>query len=161
MKYLVHGATTLALFSPLDFNVSTAMAQGADPENRHKGSAGAPPLSETAISDIIVTADRRTSRLQDTPLAITAFDSGTVERARIQSVADLVPRIPGFSINSASRSRLNPALRGGSSALSAPGSDQAVALFVDEVYYGSSGDFNLDLRGDNYDGRLSGNYDGR
>jgi len=97
------------------------------------------------IADIIVTADRRESRLQDTPLAITAFDEGTVDRARIQSVGDLVPRIPGFSINSVTRSRLNPALRGGSSSLTAPGADQAVALFVDEVYYGSSGDFNLDL----------------
>ncbi|MEJ2409527.1 MAG: TonB-dependent receptor [Novosphingobium sp.] len=146
MANLVCGSAALALFAPLAFSASAAAAQGTAPESKNTGRDDtATQLSETAITDIIVTADRRSSRLQDTPLAITAFDSGTVERDRIQSVADLVPRIPGFSINSASRSRLNPALRGGSSALSAPGSDQAVALFVDEVYYGSAGDFNLDL----------------
>src|SRR6187401_841276 len=97
------------------------------------------------LEEIIVTAERRSTRLQDTPLAITVFDDSVVERAHIQSMNDLVPRIPGFSISSNARSRINPALRGGSSSLTAPASDQAVAVFVDDVYYGSSGDFDLDL----------------
>jgi iron complex outermembrane receptor protein len=97
------------------------------------------------LEEIIVTAERRATPLQDTPLAITLFDDSVVERARIQSMTELVPRIPGFSLSSNARSRANPALRGGASSLTAPGSDQAVAVFVDDVYYGSSGDFDLDL----------------
>ncbi len=139
MHKLLCGAASLALVSSLAFNASSASAQDAEAESQNTKNA------DTGILDIIVTAERRSTRLQDTPLAITAFDESVLERVRIQGVADLVPRIPGFSINSVTRSRLNPALRGGASALTAPGADQAVALFVDEVYYGSSSDFNLDL----------------
>ena len=147
MKNLSCGAATMALIVPLILGVPVAAAQEAPSEDRagEDKDAKARSVDTVGINDIIVTADRRSTRLQETPLAITAFDDAVVERARIQSVSDLVPRIPGFSISSVGRSRLNPALRGGSSALSAPGSDQAVALFVDEIYYGSSGDFDLDL----------------
>ena len=122
MRLRICSAATLAMFGLVPLN------------------AGAQQLEE-----IIVTAERRSTRLQDTPLAITVFDESIVERARIQTMVDLVPRIPGFSINTNSRFRLNPALRGGTSSLTAPASDQAVAVFVDDVYYGSSGDFDLDL----------------
>jgi iron complex outermembrane recepter protein len=97
------------------------------------------------IEEIIVTAERRETRLQDTPLAVTVFDDSVVERVRIQSMDELVPRITGFSISANARSRINPGLRAGSSSLTAPGSDQAVALFVDDVYYGSSSDFDVGL----------------
>lgn len=145
MKLLKCGVAMLALLGPVTLGSTAASAQQVSSSNGEGQSSGAPSPNDTMITDIIVTAERRESRLQDTPLAITAFDNSTVERARIQSVADLVPRIPGFSISSVTRSRVNPALRGGSSSLSAPASDQAVALFVDEVYYGSSSDFDLDL----------------
>lgn len=100
---------------------------------------------QAGIADIVVTAERRATNLQDTPVAVTAFTGAGLEQARVQNFGDLVTKIPGFSINSLSKARTNPALRGGSSTLSAPGADNAVALFIDDIYYGSSGDFELDL----------------
>ena len=125
MRVRICSAATLIMFDLLPLNAYSAAAQ--------------------QLEEIIVTAERRSTRLQDTPLAITVFDDSVVERAHIQSMNDLVPRIAGFSISSNARSRINPALRGGSSSLTAPASDQAVAVFVDDVYYGTSGDFDLDL----------------
>ena len=58
---------------------------------------GLVPLNAAAqqLEEIIVTAERRTTRLQDTPLAITVFDESVVERARVQTMADLVPPYTG------------------------------------------------------------------
>lgn len=120
---------------------------GANPVMAQEDSAAQTGDSNTGIGlgDIVVTAQRREQKLQDTPIAVTAFTSAVLERARVQSFDDLVTKIPGFSINSFTKSRQSVALRGGSSSLSSPGSDNAVSLFVDDVYYGSSGEFELDL----------------
>jgi iron complex outermembrane recepter protein len=143
--YALRGAMTIGTLGAIGGG-SYASAQDQSPSQQiSKSDRPAEQVDKAHLAEIIVTAERVSTRLQDTPLAITAFDGGTIERIRVQSVSDLVPRIPGFSINSVTRSRVNPALRGGSSSLSAPASDQAVALFVDEVYYGSSADFDIDL----------------
>ncbi|WP_066962796.1 TonB-dependent receptor [Rhizorhabdus dicambivorans] len=131
------GALAWSLALPL------AAAQAQETANPQEGSAGADRA--VGLEEIVVTAQRRAGKLQDTPIAVTALTGATMERARVQNFGDLVTKIPGFSINSLSRSRTNPALRGGSSSLSAPGADNAVALFVDDIYYGSAGDFEVDL----------------
>ncbi|MBL0924501.1 MAG: TonB-dependent receptor [Sphingomonadaceae bacterium] len=98
-----------------------------------------------ALDEIVVTAQRRAENLQDVPISVTAFGADEVATARIQSLNDLASRIPGFSVNTFSQSRANPALRGGSSSLTAPGAEQAIGLFIDDVYFGGSGDFEVDL----------------
>lgn len=97
------------------------------------------------LDEIIVTSQKRAANLQDTPTAITAFGEGLIKQARIQDFTDLGLKIPGFSFVSFGKNRVFPALRGGSSTLSSPGADNAVALFIDEVYFAGGGDFNLDL----------------
>lgn len=97
------------------------------------------------LEEIVVTAERRESNVQDVPISINAFDSGMIEKQRIQDFNDLAIAIPGFSINSFQKSRLNPALRGGSSSLAAAGSEGAVGLFIDDQYFGGPGDFEIDL----------------
>tara|TARA_R110000772_G_scaffold96986_1_gene196013 strand:+ start:1872 stop:4250 length:2379 start_codon:yes stop_codon:yes gene_type:complete len=128
-------SSRLALALCLLASGGTAYAQSDD----------APTASQGGLSEIVVTAERRSTNLQDVPIAVTAFTGAALEQARVQNFGDLVTKIPGFSINSLSKARTNPALRGGSSTLSAPGADNAVALFIDDIYYGSSGDFELDL----------------
>ncbi|WP_240320736.1 TonB-dependent receptor [Sphingomonas crusticola] len=48
------------------------------------------PSSEADSNEIVVTALRRNTRLQDTPAAITAFDAKAIESAGIQRPADFV-----------------------------------------------------------------------
>lgn len=97
------------------------------------------------LDEIIVTAERRQESLQDVSVAVNAFTSNMVESLKIEDFHDLAFMIPGFSINAFSKTRFNPALRGGSSSLASAGAEQAVGLFIDDVYFGGPGDFELDL----------------
>lgn len=101
--------------------------------------------SNAQLEEVIVTAERREQSLQDVPIAVTAFSSDRVAALRLEDLQDLNVQIPGFSLNSFSKSRINPALRGGSSSLASAGAEQAVGLFIDDVYFGGSGDFEIEL----------------
>lgn len=134
---LACGTAIIALSTP-------AMAQDA-PASEQEASDATKTEETSGVQDIVVTAQRRSENLQNVPISVTAFDANAVATARIQSLNDLASRIPGFSVNTFSQSRANPALRGGSSSLSAPGAEQAIGLFIDDVYFGGSGDFEVDL----------------
>ena len=57
------------------------------------------PREETSLDKIIVTATRRETTLQETPLAITAFDQQTLDENRVVSLLDvrgLVPNLQFF-----------------------------------------------------------------
>jgi len=97
------------------------------------------------LEEIIITAERRSESLQDVPVAVTAFSEDMVASLKIEDFGDLSQKIPGFSVSSFSKTRVNPSLRGGSSSLVSAGAEQAVGLFIDDVYFGGSGDFEIDL----------------
>ena len=101
--------------------------------------------SQQLLEEIIVTAQRRSENLQDVPISVNAFTAEMVENQRIQDFQDLGMAIPGFSINTFSKSRMNPSLRGGSSSLAGAGADGAVGMFIDDMYFGGPGDFEIDL----------------
>lgn len=130
----------------------TAIIAISSPARAQDTTAPAAPAAESpveeeqrGIADIVVTAQRRAENLQTVPISVTALSAEAVSTGRIQSLNDLASRIPGFSVNTFSQSRANPALRGGSSSLTAPGAEQAIGLFIDDVYFGGSGDFEVDL----------------
>ncbi|WP_397591148.1 TonB-dependent receptor, partial [Sphingorhabdus sp.] len=52
---------------------------------------------DTGLSDIIVTATRRDSNLQTTPIAITAVDQTLIEQASPDNIGDLASFVPNFS----------------------------------------------------------------
>lgn len=100
---------------------------------------GADP-SSSQTEDIVITAQRRESRLQDTPAAVTALSSTFLERTganRVEDVAKAVPSLtmPGASLNN------NPAvaIRGisfysGITAVSYPVAFYIDGLFTDRPY---------------------------
>jgi len=98
--------------------------------------AQTPQGSDTALSEIIVTAQRREERLQDVPIAVTAFDASTIDRDQvttIQNVASFVPNLwmeTNTGLNSGSRA----ALRGIGEDESFFTSDPPVGIYVDDVY---------------------------
>ena len=97
------------------------------------------------LEEVIVTAERREQSLQEVPIAVTVFTAGMVESLKISDFKDLSFKIPGFSINTFSKTRHNPALRGGSSSLASAGAENAVGLYIDDVYYGGSADFEIEF----------------
>lgn len=97
------------------------------------------------IEEILVTARKKVENLQDVPISINVLTGDQIVAQRIASTEDLIARIPTFNINSNSPTSVTPALRGATSLNTTPGGDQSVGLFVDEIYYGGSSDWNPDL----------------
>ncbi len=99
----------------------------------HAAAQGAAAPTGTAVEEIIVTAQRREERLQDVPASISAFSSGMLERAGIESTKELTQVTPGLNFTQSSYSP-QPTIRGiGTRGVSA-GDESVVPVYVDGVY---------------------------
>ncbi|MCB2108753.1 MAG: TonB-dependent receptor, partial [Rhodobacteraceae bacterium] len=85
------------------------------------------------LEEIVVTARAREERLQDIPLAITAFTSEDLQKRSIDDMRDVARLTPGFAFEEYSgSSNTSPVIRG---ATQIAGSvEQPVSFFLDGVY---------------------------
>lgn len=92
------------------------------------------------LQDIIVTAQRREQRLQDVPVAVTAFDAQALEDAHITSTAGLSGVVPNLQVLTQPSSAALPiyALRGVVAGETQSQVDNGVGLYLDSVYLGRS-----------------------
>src|SRR6185437_10376569 len=51
------------------------------------------------LQEVIVTAERRQSNLQSTPIAVTALDAQAIQDVAPRTLADLAQLVPNFSVN--------------------------------------------------------------
>jgi len=91
--------------------------------------------------EIIVTARRRDERLQDTPVAITAFNAETLLERSIQTTQDLEAVTPSLQFKSAGQLSGNSAatvvfIRGVGQLDPTAAVDPGVGIYLDEVYLG-------------------------
>jgi len=95
----------------------------------------AAPASE-GIEDITITAERRESTVQDTPVSISAFDADAMERLGIGSAADLHRHVPGFFYTEGGGNSpiTQIAIRGVGNENVTTGGDPGVAYHFDGVY---------------------------
>jgi iron complex outermembrane recepter protein len=95
--------------------------------------AQAAATDSPALEEIVITAERRESSLQRTPLAVSAFSSETLEKSAIKDIQDLAPSAPGLSYNRVSNfAQLN--IRGIGLEQINLGGEPGVALHIDGVY---------------------------
>ncbi len=109
---------------------------------------GAAPQETTGpqIEDIVVTAQRRESTVQDTAVAISAFGRQNLEDQRVLSFEDLAGSATSLSFTALSPLDQEFNIRGiTNTRLDSPSADQSIGIFVDDVYVGRSGLFNFDL----------------
>ena len=95
--------------------------------------------TEATVQDIIVTARRRNERLQDVPVAISAYDERDLSRYSSGSVNDIASQTPQLVIsapNGPGGSSIN--LRGVGSASTTSSVDQAVSINIDGVQVSQS-----------------------
>ncbi|MDX3898955.1 MAG: TonB-dependent receptor [Sphingobium sp.] len=101
----------------------------------------APAIQETspqdtqrnsAIGDIVVTAQRREQRLQDVPVSVNVTTGETLAKTGTTDLVGLSIRSPGFNLGVGPQSNLIN-IRGVGSGLNA-GFEQSVGTFVDGVY---------------------------
>ena len=124
--------------SSADISAAAATPPGVEGTSTTTGpaAAGSPatPVQSGGLEDIVVTAQRRSERLQDVPIAVTAITASQLSRVGVSDVIDLKVAVPTLNVvNSAGY--LNSSLRGiGSNGIGA-GIENPIALYIDGVYY--------------------------
>jgi iron complex outermembrane recepter protein len=104
----------------------SAMADPAGPA----APGEAPAKSSNELEEIIVTAEKRESTVQATPIAMTALSSSDLAQENIVSIQDLVGTIPGISLRTAGPGQTEYEMRG---LASSGGSVATVGFYLDET----------------------------
>ena len=90
-------------------------------------------LARGLIEEVIVTARRREESLQETPIAVSAFDSDALRAAQITNVGDLTQNVPGLSRREGNKdATLN--IRGVSTRAAGVGAEPGVGVYIDSIY---------------------------
>ncbi len=138
--------TTVAALALLNLPQSAAAQSGASngppslPRSKTSGGAAvSQPGVAHGVEEVIVTAERRSQRLQSVPISITALTASGLAKAGIANIVDLPQVTAGLVAPSSvsGNAELNPFIRGVGSDSGTPGVDASVALYVDGVYSAS------------------------
>lgn len=92
--------------------------------------------SDAGPQDIIVTAQRRSERLQDVPISVAAITSTQLQSAGVNNLFDVSLLAPGVKIQQYNGGIL-PMIRGVSSKIVGAGLEPPIATYIDGVYIGS------------------------
>ena len=102
-----------------------ALAQEAQP-------AAQAPVD--ALTEIIVTANRRNEVLQDVPAAITAITGETLQRQNITNLAGIADRTPGLTFAAFAAGQPEIAIRGVGTKEDGPAASDSTVVSIDGVY---------------------------
>jgi iron complex outermembrane recepter protein len=106
--------------------------------------AGAGPVvaqdaDEEALGDMVVTAQKRSERIQDVPVSITAVDGSRLVDDGSTQLTDYAAYVPGMYVDSnGTPGQSTISLRG----IGPMGSSATVGMYIDEAPIGSSGIYN-------------------
>lgn len=106
--------------------------------------APASAQGETYQNEILVTAQRRTERLEDVPMTVTALSGDNLSSVGIDSMRDLSKVVTGLQI-ATSGAFPAPAIRGVTALTNGTSFENNVALYVDGFYEPASQVINIDL----------------
>jgi iron complex outermembrane recepter protein len=93
--------------------------------------------SDTGLSEIIVTAQRRAENLQDVPITVTAVSKADLDATNVNRLADLNTIVSGYT-GTGDIAFTSPHIRGVGSQVGSPGLENSVALYVDGIYIGAT-----------------------
>ena len=96
------------------------------------------PANDAQVTDIVVTAERRETRLQDTPIAITALGADALESQGVKTVNDLAASVPNLTSTTGPQGSgdANFFVRGIGQFDVIVTNDPGVGVYVDGVYLG-------------------------
>ena len=117
---------------PLTMLATPAMAQSTAKPAAAPEAAGAAPK----VDDIVVTAQRRSERLQSIPVAVSAFGPAAIEQLHLTDAITTSKFVPGMiSQHNAGLASANAYyLRGLGNSQSTPTFDAPVTTYVDDIY---------------------------
>jgi iron complex outermembrane receptor protein len=90
---------------------------------------------DSILEEIVVTASKRATTLQEIPIAVTVTTADTIEKAQIQDLIDLQAVVPSLRVSQLQTSRnANFVIRGFGNGANNPGIEPSVGVFIDGVY---------------------------
>lgn len=150
-------AIAVALLGPLGVAAQPSATNGTDTAAEVPASGGAtesgmaapaagpdraaqlPAASSTApvnLGSIMVTANKRSERLQDVPMAVAALSGDQLDRQSAFSFADYATQVPGLNVISTGAGQTQLVLRGVTSGYGQ--ANASVGTYIDDTPYGSS-----------------------
>lgn len=127
-------ALALVMAAPADAQSSTGAPASPAPE---AAPGRAAEQGQGVMQEIVVTAQRRSEKLQDVPIAVTAITPATAKLFGTTSTDTLANSVPSLQFPRQSGVGVNPILRGIGSSESV-GAESEVAVYIDDVYVGNS-----------------------
>src|SRR5262249_28401113 len=124
----VRGAVVLAL--------ALCQAEAFAAVSDDASSASAADTNSGALTEIVVTAQRRAQNMQDVPIAVSAITGELALAHGITEVSDLPVLAPGLSLTHIVGNSLIY-MRGVGNNNSTAGQEQNIAIYIDGVYYPS------------------------
>src|ERR1700691_1954208 len=94
------------------------------------------PVSESTLEEIVVTAEKRSSTIQDTPISISALSGEQLQQQGISGITGIVQAIPGISMRTAGPGQTELEMRGLSSS---GGASPTVGFYLDDYPLTSPG----------------------
>ncbi len=127
-KFELLAASAIAMIVAMPAVAQTAPA--AAPQ------AAAPQDDNTASeNDIVITATKRASTLQDTPISVSVTTADSIERAQVRDLLDLQSMVPSLKVGQLqSSANTNFIIRGFGNGANNIGIEPSVAVFIDGVY---------------------------
>ena len=94
----------------------------------------------SGVEEVLVSAQKRTERIQDVPMAISAISGQALENRKIEGAADLQGAIPNLNVVAAPVSGLISAtsIRGLGTGQPSIWMDPAIGMYVDGVFVGKN-----------------------
>ncbi len=92
-------------------------------------------LANSSLEEVVVTASKRTTTLQDIPLSVSVVDAQVIQRSEIRDLLDLQSVVPSLRVPQFQNStQTNFVIRGFGNGANNPGIEPSVAVFIDGVY---------------------------
>jgi iron complex outermembrane receptor protein len=122
---MLRGTASVAVLASLAAGMAT-VAYAAD----------APKSDQpTAVSEIVVTAQKREQSLQDVPVVVTALPAKLLQDAGVKDIKDMQILTPGLTVSSTSNETITTArIRGVGTVGDNPGLESSVGVVIDGVY---------------------------
>jgi iron complex outermembrane recepter protein len=92
--------------------------------------------ADAVLEEVVVTAERRSEKAQDVPVAITAVSAADLESRGVRQAGDITSAVPNLLLNSPYGPEAQPTftLRGVTTQDFSENQSSPVAMYVDEVY---------------------------
>lgn len=139
MSNASRAALSTALLTPFIVFTGVAVAQTASTQTQ----------TDTAIAleEVLVTAQKRTESLQDTPIALDAFSESALEREGINNVGDLANNVPALTIEPfpINNTQLRIYIRGIGLIDAQVTQDPPVGVYIDGAYIARSSGLATDV----------------